>query len=180
MRPFTAPLNVSVRPLAHPKDLAHLKDMIEIVNAYDPASIAAARTLFEAYQQALGIDLGFQGFATELETLPGEYAPPRGRLLLVRDEGSVVGCVAMRPLTSETCEMKRLYVRPQSRAGGLGRQLAERMIAEARAIGYRHMYLDTLPQMAGAQRLYERLGFKDIPAYQHNPIEGTRFLGLDL
>jgi putative acetyltransferase len=154
--------------------------MIEIGDAYDSASIEEARALFKEYQQTLGIDLSFQGFTAELEALPGEYAPPRGRLLLARDDGAVVGCVAMRPLTSETCEMKRLYVRHQYRAAGAGRQLAERVIAEARAIGYGHMYLDTLPTMVGAQRLYERLGFKDIPAYRHNPIPGTRFLGLDL
>ena len=175
-----APLMLGVQPLAHVKDLAHPKDMVEITDAYDPAAIEAVRALFEEYQQKLGVDLSFQGFVTELETLPGEYAPPSGRLLLARVDGTIVGCVAMRPLTSETCEMKRLYVRPQSRAGGVGRQLAERVIAEARAIGYRHMYLDTLPQMTGAQRLYESLRFKDIPAYRHNPIEGTRFLGLDL
>jgi putative acetyltransferase len=154
--------------------------MIEIGEALDPAAIAHARILLQEYQEALGIDLGFQGFAAELETLPGDYAPPRGRLLLARDDDAVAGCVAMRPLTGETCEMKRLYVRPSFRAGGLGRQLAERVIAEARSAGYGRMYLDTLPTMAGAQRLYESLGFKDVPAYRHNPIEGTRFLGLDL
>lgn len=154
--------------------------MIEITDAYDSESIKAVRTLFEEYQQALGIDLSFQGFATELEMLPGDYVSPRGRLLLARDGDAIAGCIAMRPLSEETCEMKRLYVRPQSRAGGVGRLLAERLIAEARAIGYRHMYLDTLPVMAGAQRLYESLGFKDIPPYRHNPIAGTRFLGLDL
>ncbi|HYP26952.1 MAG TPA: GNAT family N-acetyltransferase [Blastocatellia bacterium] len=154
--------------------------MIEIGDAYDPASVGAARELFKEYQQALGIDLSFQGFETELETLPGEYAPPRGRLLLARDGGAVIGCVAVRPLTGHTCEMKRLYVKPRYRAEGAGRQLAERVIAEARAMGYRRIYLDTLPVMSGAQRLYESLGFKDIPAYRHNPIEGTRFLGLDL
>jgi putative acetyltransferase len=86
----------------------------------------------------------------------------------------------MRPLTSDTCEMKRLYVCPDYRAAGLGRQLAERLIAEARSIGYQRMCLDTLPTMSGAQRLYERLGFKEIPPYRYNPIAGTRFLGLDL
>lgn len=154
--------------------------MIEIDHAIDPADVAAARELFQEYQEALGVDLCFQGFARELEMLPGEYAPPQGRLLLARDEGSVVGCVAMRPLANETCEMKRLYVRPGARAGGVGRQLVEHVIAEARAIGYRRMYLDTLPTMTGAQRLYERLGFKDVPAYRQNPIEGTRFLALEL
>lgn len=154
--------------------------MIEIGGADDSASIAAARALFEEYQRTLGVDLGFQGFASELATLPGDYAPPRGLLLVARDDGAVVGCVAMRPLTSEACEMKRLYVRPLSRAAGVGRQLAERVIAEARAMGYRHMHLDTLPAMAGAQKLYESLGFRDIPAYRHNPVAGARFLGLDL
>src|SRR5687768_1467157 len=144
--------------------------MIEISNALDPADIEAARELFREYQEALGIDLGFQGFAAELEGLPGEYAPPRGRLLLAREDGVVVGCVAMRALSGDTSEMKRLYVRPRSRAAGVGRQLAERVIAEARAIGYRRMYLDTLPTMTGAQRLYESLGFEDIPGYRHNPI----------
>lgn len=154
--------------------------MIEISEALDPPAIAAVRILLQEYQEELGVDLGFQGFADELETLPGEYASPRGRLLLARDHDAVAGCVAMRPLTSEICEMKRLYVRPRFRAGGVGRQLAECVIAEARSAGYRRMYLDTLPTMEGAQRMYERLGFKDIPAYRHNPVAGTRFLGLDL
>ena len=154
--------------------------MIEISQALDSVAVANARILLQEYQEALGIDLGFQGFAAELDTLPGEYAPPRGRLLIAKDDDAVAGCVAMRPLTGETCEMKRLYVRPRFRTGGLGRQLAERVIAEARSAGYRRMYLDTLPTMAGAQRLYENLGFKDVPAYRYNPIEGTRFLGLDL
>ena len=154
--------------------------MIEIREALDPVDIATVRTLMQEYQEALGVDLSFQSFATELETLPGEYASPRGRLLLAWDDDAVAGCMAMRPLTSETCEMKRLYVRPMFRAEGLGRKLAERVIAEARSVGYQRMYLDTLPTMAGAQKLYERLGFKDVPAYRHNPIAGTRFLGLDL
>lgn len=154
--------------------------MIEITEARDPAAIGAARTLFEQYQKALDIDLSFQGFATELDTLPGDYASPRGRLLLAREGDAVAGCVAMRPLTRDTCEMKRLYVTPRFRATGVGRLLAERVIADARAAGYTRMYLDTLPTMASAQRLYESLGFRDIPAYRDNPIAGARFLGLDL
>lgn len=154
--------------------------MIEITEAVDPAAIAAARTLFEQYQKALDIDLSFQGFATELGTLPGDYASPRGQLLLARDGDALAGCVAMRPLTHDTCEMKRLYVTPRFRATGVGRLLTERVIAEARAAGYTRMCLDTLPSMASAQRLYESLGFRDIPAYRDNPIAGARFLGLDL
>ena len=154
--------------------------MIEISDAHDTRSVEIVRELFREYQQSLGIDLGFQGFDVEIATLPGAYAPPRGRLLLARDADTAVGCVAMRELSSDTCEMKRLSVRPECRAGGVGRRLAERLIAEARTEGYRQMCLDTLPTMAGAQRLYEALGFRDIPAYRHNPIEGTRFLGLTL
>jgi putative acetyltransferase len=135
--------------------------MIEIREALDSSSIADVRDLLREYQEALGVDLGFQGFEAELETLPGEYASPR-------------------PLADGQCEMKRLYVVPRFRAEGVGRRLAERVITEARSIGYRRMCLDTLPTMADAQRMYERLGFRDIPPYRHNPIVGTRFLGLDL
>lgn len=154
--------------------------MIEILEAIDTAAVETVRGLFREYQEALGVDLSFQDFETELRTLPGDYAPPRGRLLLALEDGAPAGCVAMRPLTNDTCEMKRLYVRPEYRAAGLGRQLAERVIAEARSIGYQRMYLDTLPTMSGAQRLYEHLGFKEIPPYRYNPIACTRFLGLDL
>jgi ribosomal protein S18 acetylase RimI-like enzyme len=154
--------------------------MLDIVNAIDPADIAAARQLFQEYQQGLGVDLSFQDFASELESLPGAYALPRGRLLLARDGVRVVGCVALRPLQNDTCEMKRLYVRSGNRASGVGRHLVERVIEQARAVGYTQILLDTLPTMAGAQRLYEQLGFVDVPPYRHNPIEGTRFLGLDL
>jgi GNAT superfamily N-acetyltransferase len=136
---------------------------MEIAEAGDAAALAAVRGLFEEHQEALGVDLGFQGFAAEVAGLPGDYAPPRGRLLLARVEGEAAGCVGLRPLAEEVCEMKRLYVRPPFRALGLGRALAERLIAEARAIGYRRMLLDTLPTMAGAQRLYEALGFRDVP-----------------
>jgi putative acetyltransferase len=154
--------------------------MIEISDASDTTAVDTARGLFREYQAALGVDLGFQDFETELQMLPGEYAPPWGRLLLALADGEPAGCIAMRPLTSDTCEMKRLYVRPEYRTVGLGRQLAERVIAEARSVGYRRMYLDTLPMMSGAQRLYESLGFQEIPPYRYNPIAGTRFLGLDL
>ncbi|HEX6904377.1 MAG TPA: GNAT family N-acetyltransferase [Thermoanaerobaculia bacterium] len=154
--------------------------MIDISEAIDTAAVEIVRGLFREYQEALGVDLSFQDFETELRTLPGDYVSPRGRLLLALEDGAPAGCVAMRPLTGDTCEMKRLYVRPEFRAAGLGRQLAERVIAEARSIGYQRMYLDTLPTMSGAQRLYERLGFQEIPPYRYNPIAGTRFLGLDL
>ena len=154
--------------------------MIEVFDAREQQDIEVARQLFREYQQALGVDLSFQNFSAELDALPGSYARPRGRLLLASDSTQVMGCVALRPLSADTCEMKRLYVRPDYRALGVGRLLIERVLEEARAIRYSRVLLDTLPTMTGAQRMYERLGFKDVPPYRHNPIEGTRFLGLDL
>jgi putative acetyltransferase len=154
--------------------------MATILQAHGPDAIATARELFKEYQNDLGIDLCFQDFSKELATLPGAYAPPRGRLLLADVDGVVAGCVALRPVNDQAGEMKRLYVRPAFRGSGTGRALVESVITEARAIGYHHICLDTLPVMARAQELYERLGFKDIPSYRTNPVQGARFLALDL
>lgn len=154
--------------------------MTEIISATSGAHLAAVRVLFEEYAASLGIDLEFQGFAAEMARLPGEYAPPAGRLLLGLDGAEVVGCVALRLFEAGVCEMKRLYVRPAYRGSGWGRRLAERVVAEGRAAGYRAMRLDTLPGMTEARRLYTALGFRAIPAYRHNPIPGTAFLELDL
>jgi putative acetyltransferase len=152
-----------------------------------PASagdLDVVRALFREYQQALGIDLCFQGFEAELAALPGEYAPPRGRLWLAERDGpdaaTAIGCVAMRALDGERAEMKRLYVRPAARGLGLGRLLAETLIAEARRLGYHSVCLDTLPIMRTAQTLYEALGFVDIAPYRRNPVEGARYMGLEL
>jgi ribosomal protein S18 acetylase RimI-like enzyme len=155
--------------------------VVEIREASDEAAIASARELFLEYEKALGVDLCFQGFAAELDGLPGDYARPGGRLLIAGGgEGQLAGCVALRPLGDDACEMKRLYVRPAFRSAGVGRALVERVIAEARATGYRRMYLDTLPSMGAAQRLYQRLGFRDVAPYRENPVPGARFLALDL
>jgi ribosomal protein S18 acetylase RimI-like enzyme len=148
--------------------------------AEDPESLRQARILFEEYAASLEVDLAFQGFETELETLPGGYAPPSGRLLLGWDGDLLAGCVALRALDRDTAEMKRLYVRPRFRGTGWGRRLAERIVAEARSAGYRRIRLDTLPSMAGARALYQSLGFHDIPPYRHNPVPGTAFLELTL
>jgi GNAT superfamily N-acetyltransferase len=157
-----------------------LNDIIRQATSGD--EIAAARELFAEYQAWLGVDLCFQGFAEELATLPGDYAPPRGRLLLAFDAagGDAMGCIALRPLDHERCEMKRLFVRLAHHGGGVGRRLIERLLAEARSIGYRTMVLDTLPQMRAAQHLYAAFGFHDTPPYYHNPTPGVRYLALDL
>jgi ribosomal protein S18 acetylase RimI-like enzyme len=183
--------------------------MCRIILAETDEDVHQASILFQKYAASLGVDLSFQNFEHELATLPGDYAPPAGRLLLAygdvpansnatarsedeRASGfssassapapsqSVAGCVALRRHNDETCEMKRLYVRPQFRGKGAGKELAKAVIQAAREMGYRSMLLDTLPQMAEAQGLYHALGFREIAAYRHNPIPGSRYLKLRL
>ncbi len=153
---------------------------IECAIVETDCDVAEARRLFHEYAGSLDVDLEFQGFGAEVRNLPGDYAPPRGVLLLARCGAAVAGCVAVRPLDADVCEMKRLYVRPAYRAAGVGRHLALAVIRHARSNGYGRMRLDTLPGMDRAIALYEALGFRDIPAYRHNPVPGTRFLELTL
>ena len=155
--------------------------MITMAQAESLDEIESARALFLEYQAALGIDLCFQSFAEELAGLPGAYAKPDGRLLLARSEGELAGCIALRQMDDETCEMKRLFVRPQFRGSGAGRLLAQTLISEARSLGYRRMRLDTLTGvMDRAIALYRVLGFTEIEPYYHNPYSGTLFMELTL
>lgn len=149
--------------------------------AVSPQELEAARRLFGAYAAWLAVDLCFQGFEQEVAGLPGCYAPPAGRLLLASVAGEAVGCVGLRPLAPNICEMKRLWVEPGFGGRGLGRALAEAIIDAARTIGYRRMRLDTLPErMPAAQHLYRSLGFVEIPPYYHNPLPGVMMLELPL
>lgn len=154
--------------------------MIALRAADLPRETDTVRRLFREYADGIGVDLCFQDFESELAGLPGKYAPPKGRLILACDDERAVGCVALRPVDDESCEMKRLYVRPEVRAHRVGRRLAERICDEARAAGYRRICLDTLPTMTSALGLYRSLGFRPIEAYVFNPIEGAVFLSLDL
>ena len=149
--------------------------------------VIAARELFAEYRSLVGADLCFQSFDVEMRTLPGAYAPPSGRLYLALDtqvrDGEpepVAGCVALRSLDTRTGEMKRLFVRPVFRGLGYGRALVDAVIADAVAMGYRRLVLDTLPGMVEAQAMYEGLGFRDIPPYMPDPVPGARCLELDL
>lgn len=151
------------------------------VQAKSLPQIAQARELFLEYAQSLGFSLCFQNFDQELAELPGDYAPPAGRLLLAEFNAQLAGCVALHKLDSAICEMKRLYLRPQFRGQGLGRLLAEKIIAEARLIGYERMRLDTVePVMKDAVAMYRRFGFKDIAPYCPNPNPGVLYLELQL
>jgi putative acetyltransferase len=149
----------------------------ELIEAVLPEHIEETRALFIEYAGSLGFSLCFQGFDEELKGLPGAYAPPSGRLFLAQYERRAAACVALRKLEATICEMKRLYVRPQYRGKGLGRILVERLIAEARGIGYERMRLDTIPSsMQDAIELYRRMGFEEIAPYRENPIEGALYM----
>jgi len=148
-----------------------------IIQAETAEQIEAARTLFREYEAWLGVDLCFQSFEKELKNLSGEYAKPSGGLFLALSDEKIAGCIALRKVGDATCEMKRLFVRPGFRGLRLGKMLIEKVIAEAKAIGYERMRLDTLPDKMGkAVKLYKSHGFCEIAPYYNNPYKGTLFM----
>ena len=153
---------------------------LQILSADDTEAMGHVRQFFRNYAGGLGVDLSFQKFDEEMASLPGAYARPAGRLIYAENDGRPAGCVGVRPFSEGVCEMKRLYVEPEQRGFGIGRQLAVAAITAAKEIGYRRILLDTLPAMRIAVKLYRELGFQEAPAYYQTPIEGTIFLALDL
>jgi len=183
LRPFRAWTCPPIRRFSDPGAIRILPRVrpTPTLRAARAADLEDVRALFREYEAWLGVDLCFQGFEQELADLPGRYAPPSGRLILAELDGEAVGVVALRELEPGVCEMKRLFVRELARGHGLGRELAERLITEARAQGYRCMRLDTLPgRMAAAGGLYESLGFRDVAPYYASPLSSTRYLELEL
>jgi ribosomal protein S18 acetylase RimI-like enzyme len=152
----------------------------EIIEAHHPQFVPEVRRLFLEYADSLNVPLDFQNFDEELKSLPGDYVPPSGCLLLALSDRQFAGCVAMRRLAKDICEMKRLFVRPQWRGTKLGKMLAETIIQRARDAGYQFMRLDTLPSMERARKLYSSLGFYEIEPYRFNPIAGTSFMEVKL
>lgn len=156
-------------------------NQIKFRQAETEADVAAAREIFREYETWLGLDLCFQGFEEELKNLPGKYTPPRGRLYLASDNDEIAGCIALRQIGEDACEMKRLFVREKFRGRRVGKLLIDRVIADAREIGYSRMRLDTFPpKMGKAVQLYEAYGFRKIPPYYENPNEGVLFMELQL
>ena len=154
---------------------------MELIQAQSTEQVESARELFNEYAAWLGFSLCFENFEKELTSLPGDYAPPQGRLLLAIDNDHFAGCVALREIADGVCEMKRLYVRPAFRGTGLGRALVDQIIEAARQIGYRKMRLDTIPgKMDRALAMYPSLGFEEIERYRENAPAGATFLELKL
>ena len=154
--------------------------MIRLIDAHEATHLGEIRELFGEYAASLTVDLCFQNFQSELAGLPGDYAPPAGRLLMAWEGAKAAGCVALRRIDGAVCEMKRLYVRPAFRGRGVGKMLVNAILAEARRAGYERIRLDTLPEMTEAISLYRSLGFRDTAAYRHNPVAGALFLELNL
>ncbi|MDR7306873.1 GNAT family N-acetyltransferase [Rhodoferax saidenbachensis] len=167
-----------------PESALQAPEKARLLQPQSPADLDGVRVLFKEYADSLGVDLCFQNFEAELRQLPGEYAPPRGSLLVAVVGDAFAGCCALRPLDSadysNASEMKRLYVRPEFRGLGLGRMLAEGILDAARQSGYSCVLLDTLDDMESARALYAELGFEDVPPFYYNPIPGAHYLKAEL
>jgi putative acetyltransferase len=154
---------------------------VELRQVDSESDIESAREIFREYEERLALDLCFQNFEDELKRLPGKYSPPSGRLYLARIGDDVAGCIAMRELEPGVCEMKRLFVREDFRGKQIGRMLIDKLLSDARDLGYRRMRLDTFPpKMGNAVRIYESYGFYQIAPYYNNPTEGVLFMELKL
>lgn len=153
---------------------------LQLIDAPSHPLLPALRELLLEYQRWLGIDLCFQDFEREMAELPGAYAPPDGRLYLAWVGSELAGCIALRRHDAQSAEMKRLYLRPAHQGQGIGKLMAEHIILDARHIGYQRMLLDTLPIMQSAQAMYAKLGFRETQAYVYNPVEGVKYMALDL
>ena len=169
-----------MRTLSSQTNNDSLEGICSIIRATEAIHIQEIRILFREYQHYLDVDLGFQDFEDELASLPGDYRLPGGILLLAKVGNRIAGCVALRNLGKNICEMKRLYVRPGFRGLRIGKRLAEAVIEEAITIGYSHMRLDTLDSLTKAMQLYASLGFKRVPPYYPNPLQGVVYWELDL
>lgn len=168
----------------NPESALQAPEKARLLQPQSPADLDGVRVLFKEYADSLGVDLCFQNFETELQQLPGEYAAPRGSLLVAVVGAVFAGCCALRPLDSadytNASEMKRLYVRPEFRGLGLGRMLAEGILDAARQSGYSCVLLDTLDDMESARALYAELGFEEVPPFYYNPIPGAHYLKAEL
>lgn len=153
---------------------------MEIIQAVTKEQIYVAKDLFLEYAKSLDFELCFQDFDKELSELPGVYVPPDGRLLLAQYDNKYAGCIALRKIEEGICEMKRLYVKPEFRGLEIGKNLAFRLVEEAKTIGYKKMRLDTAPSMQAAQKLYYSMGFKDIKPYRINPVPGVKYMELEI
>lgn len=151
---------------------------ITLIDGHLPDRVGDLRTLFREYADWLAVDLCFQDFEAELARLPGEYAPPQGRAVLAEVDGQLAGCVGLRPIADGWCEMKRMYVRDHARGLGLGRRLAERIVADGRSLGYAGMRLDTLDRLVAAKAIYASIGFRETPPYYDNPLDGVQYFAL--
>jgi putative acetyltransferase len=154
--------------------------MVRIIHSHLPEQVDKVRSLFKQYAIGIGLDLGYQNFDNELVNLPGEYTPPQGALLMAIERSVPLGCVAMRPMERSICEMKRLFVKPAHRGKGIGRQLVQNIVDEARLAGYQRMRLDSISSMQEAIHLYQSEGFEEIEPYCWNPIPGAMYFELDL